>query len=96
MVGGGCPSRLVKNVCNTDSPSITNEAERLRGLSDQRIAVGPVVAVARERSHALLIFLDDQAITVVLDFVKPVRAGRHFGGAGWNAGLKGAGWHVGR
>ena len=59
-----------------------------RGLGDQRIAVAPVVAVAGEQAHALALALDDQAVAVVLDFVKPVRPGRNLGSARRDAGLE--------
>jgi hypothetical protein len=42
------------------------------GLNDARIAIGPVVAVAGEQPHALVLALNDQAIAVMLDFVDPV------------------------
>ena len=55
-------------------------------------AFGPVVTVAREQPHALALALDDQAIAVLFDFVKPVWPGRkpwfHGGGMhGSNATL---------
>ena len=58
----------------------------MRGLGDQRKAVAPVVAVAGEQPHALALALDDQAVAVVLDLVKPIRAGRDLSAAGRDAG----------
>ena len=46
------------------------------------------MAVAGEQPHALAVALDDQAIAVVLHFMKPFRAVRHRGRTGWDAGLK--------
>jgi hypothetical protein len=42
-----------------------------RGFDDQRIAGGPVIAVASEKPNAGAVALDDQAVAVMLDFVKP-------------------------
>ena len=58
-----------------------------RGLSDQRVTIRPVVATAGEQPHALAFTLDDQAVTVVLYFVKSIRAGGDFGAAHGNARL---------
>ena len=46
-------------------------ADQKRGLNDQRISIGPVIAVAREQAHALTVALNDQPVTVVLNFVDP-------------------------
>ena len=58
-----------------------------RAFRNEGIAVAPVVAVAGEEAHALALALDDQAVAVVPDFVKPVRAGGHSGPSGRNARL---------
>ena len=47
------------------------------------------MAVAGEQPHALAVALNDQAITVVFDFVDPVRADRHLGSGRRDAGFKG-------
>ena len=59
-----------------------------RGLDDAADSVAPVVAVAGEQPHALAVALDDQAVAVVLDFVKPFRPVGDFGATGRNAGLE--------
>jgi hypothetical protein len=61
--------------------SITSELLRRGGLNDQRIAVWPIIAAAREQSHALAFTLDDQAIAIMFHFVKEIRAGRNCGAA---------------
>jgi hypothetical protein len=48
-----------------------------RGLDDQRVTIAPVIAVSGEQPNALALALDDQAIAVVLDLMKPVRPGRN-------------------
>ena len=58
-----------------------------RRLGDQRMSIGPVIAAARQQSHALALTLDNQAVAVVFNFVKPVRTGRDFGAARRNARL---------
>jgi|1186.fasta_scaffold150316_2 hypothetical protein len=55
--------------------SLTNE------LRFQRVPIRPIIAAAGQQSHALALTLDDQAIAVVLYFVKPVRAGWKLGAA---------------
>jgi hypothetical protein len=52
-----------------------------RGLPDQGVALGPVVAVAGEQPYALALALDDQAIAVVLDLMEPLRPGGNLGSA---------------
>ena len=71
---------------STASPSITNE---LRGLGDQRKPAAPIMAVAGPQPHAIALALDDQAVAVVLDLVKPVRAGGDFRSALGMQGFKG-------
>ena len=74
----------------------SSEAERLRSAASTISGtVGPIVAVAREQAHALLIFLNDQPIAVMLDFMYPIPADRNLRGAGWNAGLEWAAGHAG-
>ena len=55
--------------------------------ADQREAVRPIEAPAREQPDAGAIALDDQAIAVMLDFVNPVRAVRNLSSARRDAGL---------
>ena len=43
---------------------------------DQRIAIGPIVAAAREQPHAVALLANDQPVAIVLDFVNPLRADR--------------------
>jgi hypothetical protein len=64
------------------------------GLDDAGIAIGPVMAVAGEQPHALVLALDDQAIAVMLDFVDPVGAVGDFGSLGGKARFKGCGHGV--
>ena len=52
-----------------------------RGFGDQRVSVGPIVAPPRQQPHALTLALHNQAVSVVFDFVKPIRAGWNFGAA---------------
>jgi hypothetical protein len=49
------------------------------------------MAVSGEQPNALLVFLNEQAVTVVLDLVNPVRAGGDFRPSGRDAGGIGAG-----
>jgi hypothetical protein len=42
------------------------------GLDNERLSACPVTAVAREQPNAVHVALNDQAETVVLDFVNPV------------------------
>jgi len=44
-----------------------------RGLNDQRVAIGPVVAVAGEEPDALSFTLNDQPVAVHIHFVQPFR-----------------------
>ena len=57
-------------------------------LGDQRIAVAPVVAIAREQPHALVLALDNQPVAVVLDLVNPFRSVGDFRRLGRNARLE--------
>jgi hypothetical protein len=82
----------IRHAIGTEPDRLTIDDEGWRSqvagsLDDQRIAVAPVVAIAREHPHALALALNEQAITVVLDFVKPVGVMGDFGPAGRDAGL---------
>ena len=59
----------------------------MRGLDDQRVTIRPIITAAREQPHALAFTLQNQAIPIVLDLMKPIRAGWDFGTARWDAGL---------
>lgn len=65
-----------------------------RGLDDQRVAVGPVVAVAGDQPDALAVMLNYQAVAIVLDFVKPFRADRNLGSECRDAWLERSFWHA--
>jgi hypothetical protein len=66
-----------------------------RSLDDQRVSPAPVVATAREQTHALAVALDDKAVAVELDLVNPFRAVRDLGAAARNAGLERRFGHTG-
>jgi hypothetical protein len=51
-------------------------------LNDQRITIGPVVAVAREQANAFAVTVNGKAVAVVFYFVDPVRPCRHHLSAG--------------
>ena len=59
-----------------------------RGLDDARVPAAPVVAVAGPQPHNLTLPLNDQAVAVMLDLVKPLRPVGDLGPARWNAGVK--------
>ena len=64
---------------------------RIIGLTisiDPWIALGPVIAAARDQPHAIAVALDPQAVAVVLDLVEPIRAARDLDAASGNAELK--------
>src|SRR4051812_28242258 len=73
---------------STASPSMTNEVQRFRSgrLRDQRILVAPVVAVPSKQPDALALPLNDQAVAIMFDLVKPVGPGRDPGAARGDAG----------
>jgi hypothetical protein len=48
-----------------------------RAIDDPREAAAPVVAVACEKSHALVLADEDQAVAIVFDLMKPFRPCRH-------------------
>ena len=67
-----------------DSFTVQDErgnANAVRRLNDQRITLGPVVAVACEQANALAFPVDGKAIAIVFDFVDPIRPRRHPGPA---------------
>jgi hypothetical protein len=69
-------------------PSMTDEVFLSRSRPQhQRLTIGSVIAAVGQQPHALAFTLNDQPVAVVLDFVKPIRAGWNFGAAGWDAGL---------
>src|SRR4029450_7822030 len=72
-------SEMQSTPSSTASPSTTNEVHLVpqRGFHDQRVTIAPVIAVSGEQPNALALALDDQAIAVVLDLMKPVRPGRN-------------------
>ena len=51
-------------------------------------SVRPVIAVAGEKPDQTSVANHDQSITVVFNFVNPVRAGRDLGPPGGDVGLK--------
>jgi hypothetical protein len=59
-----------------------------RGLNYLRIAIGPVVPVARDEAHTIAVALDAQPVTVIFDLVEPVRGGWYLGAASWGAKIK--------
>jgi hypothetical protein len=61
---------------------------RQRGFDDPGIALALVVPALRKQPHAIVIALNPQAITVVLDLVKPFWTGGNLGSAGRNAEFK--------
>lgn len=62
----------------TASPSITNRlCPFFSAASTIRIALGPVVTATGYRPHAVAFALEADAVAVILDFVKPLRGGRH-------------------
>ena len=58
------------------------------GLGDPREALRPVITAARDQPDAVTVALDAEAESVILDFVKPFRAGRDFGRTDREAELK--------
>ena len=61
-----------------------------RGLDDPGVTAAPVVAVACKQPNAVAITVNDQAETVVFDFVNPFRRRRDRLRAGRDAGLESA------
>src|SRR4051794_11493313 len=55
-------------------------------FDNQRVTIGPVMAIAGKQPSALALALDDDAIAVIFDFVNPVRSGRDLGAPTSNAG----------
>jgi hypothetical protein len=59
--------------------TVQGERPRLRrgrGGSDGGIAIGPVISAAGEEAHHLAVAADDQPISVMFDFVHPIRPRR--------------------
>src|SRR5207248_11573029 len=56
-----------------------------RGLNNQRVTIGPIIAATGQQPDALAFTLDNQAIAIMLYFVKPIRPGGDFGAACWDA-----------
>jgi hypothetical protein len=98
-VPAGVQPVKIRDAVDAEQHSLAVDHERARsvpqrGLDDQRIAVGPVVAIAGEQPDALAFALNDQAVPVMLDLVNPVRTGRNLGSARRDAGLEGALGHA--
>jgi hypothetical protein len=65
-------------------------SQRRQRLPDARVALGPVVAPAREQMHPAVPLARDQAVAVMLDLVNPLRSDRGLGRSGRNARLDSA------
>jgi hypothetical protein len=63
-------------------------ADLARGFHDPWIAAGPIVAAPRDQAHAIAVARQAEAITVVLYFVKLIRAVRDSGTLGRQAKLE--------
>jgi hypothetical protein len=59
-----------------------------RRLGNPREAPGPIISASSDERHTIAIALHTQAITVILDFVKPLRAGGNLYSFRRNAELK--------
>ena len=63
-----------------------------RGLDNARVPVAPVIAVAGPQPYGLALPLNDQAVAIVFDLMKPLRPVEDLGparrNAGANAGLR--------
>jgi hypothetical protein len=59
-----------------------------RGLDNEGIAVAPVVTIASEKTHALSVTLNDQAVAILLDFVNPVGTAGHLASPSRDAGFE--------
>ena len=60
-----------------------------RGFDDARVPAAPVIAVAGPQPHGLALPLNDQAVAVVLDLMKPLWPVGNLGPARRNAGVEG-------
>src|SRR4029077_19707711 len=94
VVFSGMQSIEVGHTVNAEHHGLAIDNELLhavlqRSLGDPWIALGPVVAVAGDQPHAIAVALDAQAIAVIFDFVKPVRARWNLYSSGRHAELKG-------
>src|SRR5947209_4999710 len=82
----GVQSVEIGNTVDPEQHRLTVDDERglpvtQRSLDDQRVTGGPIMAIAREQPDPLAITDDQQAIAIVLYFVKPIRTGRDRGPA---------------
>ena len=59
------------------------------GLTDPREAARPVIATSGDQPHAVAVTLDEDAKTVLLDFVKPLRTSWNLIPVGRETELKG-------
>jgi hypothetical protein len=57
-----------------------------RSFGNQRVALGPIMAVAGVQSNPITIAQDDQTEAVLLDLVNPVGVRRDLCPARWDAG----------
>lgn len=71
----GDPVYSEQDCFSVDDELLRSDAQR--GLYDERIAARSVVSIAGEQTDAIAIAEHDQAIAVLLDLVKPLRAGRN-------------------
>src|SRR3954466_7409943 len=82
----------VRDSVRSDYNSFTVDDERAfaepqGGLCNEWVSIRPVVATARQQTHALALALNNQAITIMLDLVNPIGPRRHFGAGCRDAGL---------
>jgi hypothetical protein len=59
-----------------------------RGLDDPGIALGPIMPFPGDQPHAITLSMDEKAIPIAFDFVKPVRPGGNLGSPRRDSGLK--------
>jgi hypothetical protein len=60
----------------------------LRRLNDPGISGGPIITIACEQPHAVVVTNDDDPITVILDFMYPVWTGWDLRPASRDTGLE--------
>jgi hypothetical protein len=72
------------------SPSIRH-SQRLDRVPDEREAIAPIMAVARQQPNASGVAARHEAKAVLLDLVQPARAARRLVGGCREAGLDEAG-----
>src|SRR5438067_630024 len=58
------------------------DADAKRCLNDQRIAIRPVITIARKQANSLAVPMNGKAIAIVFDFVDPIWPRRHGSSAG--------------